>query len=58
MKQQLRHLWCEEEGQDLTEYGLLLITIALVAVASMDTIGAALSDVFSNGTTNLTSAAS
>lgn len=56
MKQLLRRLWCEVEGQDLTEYGLLLVTIALVAVASMQTIGSAIANVFSNGAVNLTSA--
>jgi pilus assembly protein Flp/PilA len=51
-------LWKEEEGQDLTEYGLLLVLVALVAVTSMKTVGAAISNIFTNATTNLTSAAS
>lgn len=58
MKQALRRLWCEEEGQDLTEYGLILILIALTAVVSMQTIGSAIANVFANGAANLTSATS
>ena len=33
MKNMLTRLWKEEEGQDLTEYGLLLLFIALVSIA-------------------------
>jgi len=51
----LMRLWKEEEGQDLTEYGLLLVLIALVAVGSMKTIGSAIANIFSNAATNLTS---
>jgi pilus assembly protein Flp/PilA len=54
MKNLLARLWKEEEGQDLTEYALLLVLISLVAVASMKTVGDAVSDVFTNATTNLT----
>ena len=54
MKSVLKRLWAEEEGQDLVEYGLLLILIALVAITSMQTVGSAISDVFVNATTNLT----
>jgi len=52
----LKRLWKEEEGQDLTEYALLMVLIALVAVASMQTLGTTISNVFSNATTVLTSA--
>jgi pilus assembly protein Flp/PilA len=55
MKNLLVRLWKEEEGQDLTEYGLLLVLIALVAVVSMQTLGSAISDAFVNATNNLTS---
>ena len=50
----LKKLWKDQEGQDLTEYALLLVLISLVAVASMQTVGQAVSDVFTNATTNLT----
>jgi Flp pilus assembly pilin Flp len=35
MKALLRKLWLEEEGQDLAEYGLLLILIAVAVVTGI-----------------------
>jgi pilus assembly protein Flp/PilA len=58
MKELLKRLWEEEEGQDLTEYALLLVLISLVAVAAMGTLGSGISDAFSNAAANLTTAAS
>jgi pilus assembly protein Flp/PilA len=55
MKNLLLRLWREEEGQDLVEYALLLVLIALVAIAAITTVGKAVSNVFSNAATNLTS---
>ena len=37
MKKMLARLWKEEEGQDLTEYALLLVLVALAAVAALST---------------------
>jgi pilus assembly protein Flp/PilA len=54
MQNLLKRLWREEQGQDLTEYALLLVLIALVAATTMATLGKAVSDVFSNATANLT----
>jgi Flp pilus assembly pilin Flp len=53
MNANLKKLWEEEEGQDLTEYALLMVLIALVSVASMQTIGTTISNVFSNAAVNL-----
>ena len=53
MKNLLMKLWREEEGQDLTEYALLIVLVGLVAITSMTTLGKAVSDVFANATTNL-----
>jgi len=50
----VKRLWREEKGQDLTEYALLMVLIALVAIASMQTIGTTISNVFSNAAANLT----
>ena len=58
MKELLKRLWQEEEGQDLTEYALLLVLISLVAVAAMGELGSAVSDAFSNASANLTSSTS
>jgi len=42
----LKRLWQEEEGQDLTEYALLLVLISLVAIAAMKTLGNAIFNQF------------
>ena len=56
MKNLLNRLCKEEEGQDLTEYALLMVLIALVAIASMKTLGTTVSNVFSNAAANLSTA--
>jgi len=53
MKDRTVRLWKEEEGQDLTEYGLLLVLVALAAIASMQTLAAALSNAFSNAAASM-----
>ncbi len=53
MKNYLVRLWKEEEGQDVVEYALLLVLISLIAIISMQTVGNAVSNVFSNAATNL-----
>ncbi len=55
MKSLLARLWNEEEGQDLTEYGLLLVLIALAAVAAMTGLASAISTAFGNASSNLAS---
>ena len=56
MKRHLMKLWKEEEGQDLTEYALLLVLIALAAIVVMSNLGAAINVVFSSGASTLSSA--
>jgi len=53
MKNFLVRLWKEEEGQDLVEYGLLLVFIALVALGALPTIGSVISNIFAGAATNL-----
>jgi len=53
MKDRSVRLWKEEEGQDLTEYGLLLVLVALAAIATMQSLASALSNVFSNAAGSL-----
>jgi pilus assembly protein Flp/PilA len=48
-------LWKEEEGQDLVEYGLLVVLISLFAVAAMQGLANGISDAFNNATAQLTS---
>jgi pilus assembly protein Flp/PilA len=50
----LKRLWQEEEGQDLVEYGLLVVLIALGAIAAMTNLASGISDAFSNAVTHLT----
>jgi pilus assembly protein Flp/PilA len=57
MKSLVMRLWKEEEGQDLIEYGLLLVLIALLSVSFISGIGTALSKIFNNANSVLTSAA-
>jgi pilus assembly protein Flp/PilA len=52
----LKRLWKEEEGQDLIEYGLLVVLLGLFAVAAMGNLATSISNAFSNAASNLTSA--
>ena len=52
------NLWRDEQGQDLIEYGLLLVLVALLSVSFVTSIGTALSKVFSNANTALQGATS
>lgn len=54
MKQFLVRLWREEEGQDLTEYALLLVLLSLAAVASLGTLANAINNSFAAAASNLT----
>ena len=54
MKNLLKRLWQEEEGQDLVEYGLLVVLIALAATAAMNTLGQDINKVFNAASSNLT----
>jgi pilus assembly protein Flp/PilA len=58
MKNLFTRLWKEEEGQDLVEYGLLIVLVALAAIAAMKGLAGAVSSVFSAAASNLTSASS
>jgi pilus assembly protein Flp/PilA len=53
MKNMLARLWKEEEGQDLTEYALLLVLVALAAIGSLGTLATAINKTFSNAALNL-----
>jgi Flp pilus assembly pilin Flp len=53
MRRFLGRLWQEEAGQDLTEYGLLLVLLALFAIAAMKHLGSAVNNVFSAASASL-----
>jgi pilus assembly protein Flp/PilA len=52
MRTILARLW-DEEGQDLTEYALLLVLIALASMAALTPLATAINSVFSNAASNL-----
>jgi Flp pilus assembly pilin Flp len=49
----LRRVLNDGEGQDLTEYGLLLMFIALVAITVIHGLGSVVKNVFSNASSSL-----
>jgi pilus assembly protein Flp/PilA len=55
MREFLARLFKEEEGQDLTEYGLLLVLVSLAAVAGMNSLATAIGAAFNKAASNLTS---
>jgi len=46
MKNLLKRLWHEDEGQDLIEYALLVALVALAAVAGMNSLAGAINNEF------------
>lgn len=58
MKNMLKRFWCEEEGQDLVEYSLLLAFIALAAVSVLTTVKTSISTIWSSINSSLTVASS
>ena len=53
MRKPLIRFWKDEEGQDLTEYALLLVLLSLAAIASLSTLANAINSVFAQAATNL-----
>ena len=53
MKNLIKRLWNDEEGQDLTEYALLLVLLTLAAIGSLGTLANAVNGVFQNAASNL-----
>jgi pilus assembly protein Flp/PilA len=53
MKNVLMRLWKEEEGQDLVEYVLLVVIVALGAIAGMGTLATAINSAFGSAAGNL-----
>jgi len=53
MKNLMIRLWKEEEGQDLTEYALLLVLLSLAAIGALGTLATAINKAFSSAAGNL-----
>jgi Flp pilus assembly pilin Flp len=54
MKNLLIQMWKEDDGQDLTEYALLVVLVALGSMAAMSGLSKAISRAFSQASANLT----
>lgn len=54
MKNVLMRLWKEQEGQDLTEYALLLALISVAMVATINTLAGAIQTAIGKASTALT----
>jgi pilus assembly protein Flp/PilA len=54
IKNQILLLRCDEEGQGLVEYGLLLFLIAVVCVTAITGVGTKVNSVFTAIQTSLT----
>ena len=48
MKDFLRKLWSQEEGQDIAEYAVMLAVILVIVVGTIQLIGANANNVFSS----------
>jgi Flp pilus assembly pilin Flp len=46
--ERMRGLWCEEEGQDIAEYAVMLAVILVIVVGTIRLIGSNANNVFSN----------
>ncbi len=53
MNNVLRRLWREEEGQDMTEYGLLLVLIALALIAVTQGVASGISTAYAHASGSL-----
>ena len=52
----LKRLWKEEKGQDLVEYGLLIVLVGLVCITAMQGLAKAISAAFGSAASSLNSA--
>jgi Flp pilus assembly pilin Flp len=43
-----RRLWCEQEGQDIAEYAVMLAVILVIVVGTIQLIGSSANTVFSS----------
>jgi len=53
MKNLLKRLWKEDEGQDLLEYALLIVLLSLAAIGSIGGLATAINGTFAKGANSL-----
>lgn len=56
MKEIIKRLWSEQDGQDLIEYALLVALVALAAVVGMNSLATAINTEFTSLGTSLQNA--
>jgi len=56
MKNLLKQLWLDDNGQDIAEYALMLTVILLIVAATVSSIGSNAQNVFENVANKLASA--
>jgi pilus assembly protein Flp/PilA len=54
MLQRMKNFLKDEQGQDLVEYALLLVFLALAAISILPTLGSSVNKVFSESNSALT----
>ena len=54
MRELLRQLWSQDEGQDIAEYALMLAVVLLLVVAAVSAIGTNANTVFNSAASKLT----
>jgi len=53
MKETLRRLWLDDDGQDLVEYGLLVSLVSVALIASMGALKGGISTAFASAVSAL-----
>jgi Flp pilus assembly pilin Flp len=44
----VRRLWCDQEGQDIAEYAVMLAVVLIIVVGTVQLIGSNANNVFSS----------
>ncbi len=55
MLELLRHVWMNDDGQDIAEYALMLAVVLLIVVGAVSAIGTNANTVFNSAASQLTS---
>jgi len=53
MKELMRALWRDEQGQDIAEYAVMLAVILVIVVGTIRLVGSSSNNVFSNVSSTL-----
>ena len=53
MNSLLRELWCDDEGQDIAEYAVMLAVILVLVVGTIRLIGSNANSVFSQAASSI-----